>query len=301
VRNRFGSQGSALPEPANDRSVDRRATIGRVQTTSDATPPAVLSLADERSPSVAVVTLNRPERRNALSVEVKDALVEALEKVGSDPGVRAVVLAGSGKSFCVGQDLGEHAAALSADAATAFDTVERHYNPIVRALATMPKPVVAAINGGAVGAGLGFALACDFRVAAESATFATAFAAIGLTADSGLSASLVHSLGAAKATELLLLGEPFDAAQALQWGLVRAVVPDAEVLDTALQLARTLAAGPTAAYAEIKKALALGAVSPLDTVLAAEGAAQARLGLTRDHQGAVQAFLAKRRPGFEGA
>jgi 2-(1,2-epoxy-1,2-dihydrophenyl)acetyl-CoA isomerase len=220
--------------------------------------------------------------------------------VAADRGVRAVVLTGSGAGFCVGQDLREHAATLQSGEGTKFDTVAQHYNPIVRALAGMPKPVVAAINGSCVGAGLGFALACDLRVAAAGATFATAFAAIGLTADSGLSASLVHSLGAARAAELLLLGEPFSAEQAAQWGLVRAAVPAEQVLDAALELARTLAAGPTLAYAEIKKALALGAVSPLDEVLAAEGAAQARLGHTKDHVGAVEAFLAKRRPTFEG-
>lgn len=263
--------------------------------------PAVLVAADEKDPAVAIVTLNRPASRNALTVELKEALATALHGVAADPGVRAVVLAGSGKSFCVGQDLREHAKALEADAATSFDTVPKHYNPIVRTLATMPKPVIAAINGGAVGAGLGFALACDLRVAADTATFATAFAAIGLTADSGLSASLVHSVGAARAVELLLLGESFDAAQAQAFGLLTAVVPAGEVLETALELARRLAAGPTLAYAEIKKAVALGAVSPLDAVLEAEGAAQARLGVTKDHRGAVEAFLAKRRPSFEGA
>lgn len=269
-----------------------------MQTNSDS---AVLVTADEKDPAVAIVTLNRPAKRNALTVELKEALAEALERVATDPSVRAVVLTGTGKSFCVGQDLGEHVEALAADASTAFATVETHYNPIVRSLATMPKPVVAALNGGAVGAGLGFALACDLRVAADNATFSTAFAAIGLTADSGLSASLVHSLGAARATELLLLGESFDAAQALASGLVRSVVPVDEVLDTALELARKLAAGPTVAYAEIKKAVALGAVSSLDDVLAAEGAAQGRLGVTKDHREAVEAFLAKRRPTFEGA
>jgi 2-(1,2-epoxy-1,2-dihydrophenyl)acetyl-CoA isomerase len=268
----------------------------------DSTPqPAVLVTSDAREPAVALVTLNRPDRRNALTVELKGALVEALEKVASDPSVRAVVLAGSGKAFCVGQDLVEHAGALRADPATAFDTVRQHYNPIVRTLATMPKPVVAAVNGAAVGAGLGFALACDLRVAADTATFATAFAAIGLTADSGLSATLVHSLGHARATELMLLGESFDAAQAQASGLVRSVVPAERVLEEALELARRLAAGPTVAYAEIKTALALGAVSPLETVLDAEGAAQARLGLTADHRDAVEAFLAKQRPEFRGA
>lgn len=263
--------------------------------------PAVLVAPDGEDPAVAVVTLNRPASRNALTVELKEALVAALAAVAADAEVRAVVLAGSGKAFCVGQDLGEHAAALRGDAASSFGTVERHYNPIVRSLATMPKPVVAAVNGTAVGAGWGFAMACDLRVAADAATFATAFAAIGLTADSGLSATLVHSLGHAKATELMLLGTPLDAATAQASGLVTQVVPAGEVLEAALGLARTLAAGPTRAYAEIKAALALGAVSPLDTVLAAEGAAQARLGVTADHRGAVEAFLAKRRPTFEGA
>ena len=253
-----------------------------------------------RDGAVGIVTLNRPEKRNSLTVEVKEALLAALEDVSADASVRAVVLAGTGKSFCVGQDLGEHVESLRGNASTSFDTVEKHYNPIVRAIATMPKPVVAAINGSAVGAGLGFALACDLRIAAEGATFATAFSAIGLSADSGLSASLTHSLGAARATELLLLGESFDAAQAQASGLVRAVVPAEAVLDEALTLARRLAAGPTLAYAEIKKAVAVGAVSSLDTVLAAEGAAQARLGVTRDHAEAVEAFLAKRRPEFEG-
>jgi 2-(1,2-epoxy-1,2-dihydrophenyl)acetyl-CoA isomerase len=262
--------------------------------------PAVLVTVDAKDPAVTVVTLNRPAKRNSLTTELKEALLEALERVAADAGVRAVVLVGSGKSFCVGQDLGEHVQALEANPETAFDTVGKHYNPIVRALATMPKPVIAAINGGAVGAGLGFALACDLRVASDTATFATAFSAIGLTADSGLSASLVHSLGAARATELLLLGESFDAAQAQASGLVRTVVPVEDVLESALDLARRLAAGPTLAFAEIKKAVAIGAVSSLETVLEAEGAAQARLGTTHDHKAAVDSFLAKRRPAFEG-
>lgn len=272
----------------------------RVETNSAAEGPAVLVTTDEKDPAVAIVTLNRPARRNALTVELREALLTALQGVAADAGVRAVVLAGSGRSFCVGQDLDEHRAALAAEPAMAFDALATQYNPIVRALATMPKPVVAAINGGAVGAGLGFALACDLRVAADTATFATAFSAIGLTADSGLSASLVHSLGAARALELLLLGESFDAAQAHASGLVRTVVPAADVLETALELARRLAAGPTLAYAEIKQAVAIGAVSDLGTVLAAEGAAQARLGVTADHREAVEAFLAKRRPHFGG-
>lgn len=261
---------------------------------------SVLIERDLKDDGVAIVTLNQPARRNALTLELKNALVEALKEVGGDREVRAVVLTGAGKAFCVGQDLGEHAESLRADPSHAFDTVAQHYNPIVRSLVEMPKPVVAAVNGAAVGAGLGFALACDLRLAAEGASFATAFAGIGLTADSGLSASLVHAVGASRAGELMLLAEAFTAEQAREWGLVRAVVPAGELLESALELARRLAAGPTAAYVEIKRALAFGAVSPLDAVLAAEGEAQARLGLTADHQDAVEAFLGKRRPTFTG-
>ncbi|MQA60677.1 MAG: enoyl-CoA hydratase [Actinophytocola sp.] len=253
-----------------------------------------------RDNSVATVTLNRPDRHNGLTAEMKDQLVEALADVADDTSVRAVVLTGAGKAFCVGQDLAEHAEALNADAGTAFDTIAAHYNPIVTALATMPKPVIAAINGACVGAGLGFALACDLRMASAGVKFGTAFTAIGLTCDSGLSASLVRAVGAARAGELVLLGETFTAAQALEWGLVGRVVEPEELAAMAGELAAKLAAGPTAAYAEAKQALARAHQPPLDDVLRAEGAAQARLGLTHDHRSAVDAFLAKQQPQFTG-
>jgi 2-(1,2-epoxy-1,2-dihydrophenyl)acetyl-CoA isomerase len=282
-------------------SEDSADPTGADPTGGDTVTQPVVVRRDEAAPAVAVITLNRPDRRNALTRELKDALVAAVTEVAGDGSVRAVVLTGSGRAFCVGQDLREHAEALRAGDGREFDTVDRHYNPVVRALVTMPKPVVAAINGACVGAGLGFALACDLRVAAAGTSFATAFAAIGLTADSGLSATLARSVGAARAGELLLLGEPFSAEQAAQWGLVRSVVPPEQVLDAALALARTLAAGPTLAYAEIKQALARSAVAPLDEVLAIEAAGQARLGGTKDHLGAVEAFLAKQKPIFEGS
>lgn len=253
-----------------------------------------------RRGAAATVTLNRPDRGNSLTNEMKVQLRDALDALARDAEVRAVVLTGAGRAFCAGQDLAEHAAALRAAASTAFDTVDEHYNPIVTALATMPKPVVAAINGTCVGAGLGFALACDVRVAADSAKFGTAFSAIGLTCDSGLSASLVHAVGAARASELVLLGESFGADQALAWGLVGRVVPAAEVAETTATLAGRLAAGPTAAYAESKRLLAATRQPALADVLAAEGAAQARLGLTGDHRNAVDAFLAKEKPTFTG-
>ncbi|MTD59586.1 enoyl-CoA hydratase/isomerase family protein [Amycolatopsis pithecellobii] len=242
--------------------------------------------------AVATVTMNRP----VLTIAAKTALRQALEHVAADDSVRAVVLTGHGKTFSVGQDLAEHAAALRSDPATAFATITEHYNPIVTALATMPKPVVAAVNGTCFGAGLGFALACDLRIAAGTVRFGTAFTAIGLAPDSGLSATLARAVGTAKATELILLGEPFTAAQAVAWGLVSETVPADELPRTAADLAARLAAGPTLAYAEMKRALAL----PLTDVLRAEGEAQARLGLSEDHQQAVQAFLDKKTPSFHG-
>jgi 2-(1,2-epoxy-1,2-dihydrophenyl)acetyl-CoA isomerase len=266
----------------------------------DGAGPAVLVERDAEDGAVAVLTLNRPARYNALTLELKTALVEAVRGLTEASDVRALVVTGAGKAFCVGQDLGEHAAALRADAGSSFTTVTEHYNPVVLGLVDLPFPVVAAVNGPCVGAGLGFALACDLRVAAAGLKFSTAFTGIGLTADSGLSASLAHAVGTSRATELLLLNEPFTAEQAQQWGLVREVVAPEEVLSAALGLARRLAAGPTRAYAEVKRAVRSGVVTDLPAVLAAEAAAQARLATTRDHAGAVEDFLAKRRPTFSG-
>lgn len=250
--------------------------------------------------AVATVTLDRGDRGNALTRSMKAALRATLEGIAADPAVRAVVVTGTGRSFCVGQDLAEHAEALREDPSTAFATVAAHYNPIVAALVTMPKPVVAAINGACVGAGLGVALACDVRVTADTATFRTAFTAIGLTCDSGLSATLARAVGAARASELVLLGEPFTAEQAVQWGLAGRLVPAADLSRVAADLAHRLADGPTLAYAEAKRALADAWSAPLPAVLGAEAAAQARLGLTADHRGAVDAFLTRQAPTFTG-
>ena len=263
---------------------------------SGATPVLVV----ERAGAVATITLNRPDRGNALITALKSELLTALTEVGDDEDTRAVVLTGAGTAFCAGQDLAEHAAALNADPTSAFATIEQHYAPIVTALTTMPKPVLAAINGTCVGAGLGLALACDLRIAAATARLATAFTAIGLTCDSALSATLVRAVGAARASELILLGEPFTAEQALQWGIVSRVVDPPELAGVAAELAARLAAGPTLAYAESKRAIVAAVDPPLGEVLAAEAAAQARLGMSHDHAAAVEAFLAKRKPEFDG-
>jgi 2-(1,2-epoxy-1,2-dihydrophenyl)acetyl-CoA isomerase len=164
----------------------------------------------------------------------------------------------------------------------------------------MPKPVVAAVEGSCVGAGLGFALACDLRVIASDATLATAFSSIGLTCDSGLSHTLPRAVGEARARRLVLLAEPFDAAQAVAWGIDAEVADPGETLAVATRLAERLAAGPTAAYAESKRLLAQTWTRDLDAALDAEGAAQTRAGSTDDHGAAVKAFLSKERPVFTG-
>lgn len=248
------------------------------------------------SGGVATVTLREP----GLTARSRTELTAVLEDLRADGSVRAVVLTGSGRAFCVGQDLAEHAGALEADAATAMDVVGESYNPMVLALAAVEVPVVVAVNGACVGAGLGLALAGDLRIAAAGAKLGTAFTAIGLSSDSGLAWRLVHSVGASKAAELLLLPEPFSAEKALEWGLVHRVVEAGEVLAEATALARRLAEGPTAAYRAVKAVLAAASTGPLADSMALEAGLQSELGRTADHREAVQAFLAKRPPVFAG-
>lgn len=259
------------------------------------------AIAVARAGAVRTITLARPDQANSLTVAAKELLLEALEEAATDEGTRAVVLTGSGRAFCAGQDLGEHAQALEDDPEHAFDTVALHYAPIVRWLATMPKPVIAAINGTCAGAGLGFALACDIRVAAAGARFAPAFTGIGLTADSGLSSTLARAVGWSRAMGLLMLGSVIDAEEAERIGLVHEVVAAEDFGTHVAAVAERLAAGPTMAYAALKQACWAAASSDLETVLRLEGELQQRLAATADHRNAVQAFLEKRRPEFAGS
>jgi 2-(1,2-epoxy-1,2-dihydrophenyl)acetyl-CoA isomerase len=254
----------------------------------------------ETAGAVATITLNRPEGMNALTVELKTSLLEAVRAVSADDAVRAVVLTGSGRAFCVGQDLREHAALLSAGDPAPLSTVKDHYNPLVRALAGMAKPVVAAVNGTAAGAGLGLACVCDFRIGAAGSRYTTAFTGIGLTADSGLSWTLPRLIGAGRAGALLLLAEPFTSEQALEMGLLNACVPAEQVLPAAQELAARLAAGPTVAYAAVKESIAFGLEHGLSETLDKEDELQTRAGASEDHRNAVSAFLAKQPPVFEG-
>ena len=249
--------------------------------------------------AVATITLDRPDALNALTAEMKVALRRALEDAAGDEAVRAVVLTGAGRGFCVGQDLREHADNLAAGD-TDLTTVREHYNPVVRALASIPKPVVAAVNGMAAGAGASLAFACDFRLAADNAAFLMAFARIGLGPDTGASWTLQRLVGYGRATAMLMLAEPVSAAQALEMGLVNGVVAAEDLPAAARDLAVKLAGGPTAAYAGVKHALAVAATSDLDTALETEAQVQARCGKTDDHRNATDAFLAKQQPTFTG-
>jgi 2-(1,2-epoxy-1,2-dihydrophenyl)acetyl-CoA isomerase len=252
------------------------------------------------SSGVATLTLNRPDAMNSLTVESKVALNEAVAAVAADETVRALVLTGTGRAFCVGQDLREHAALLEAGDPAPLSTVREHYNPLVTALTGLPFPTIAALNGTAAGAGLGLACALDLRIGAVGARYTTAFAGIGLTADSGLSWTLPRLVGAGRAQALMLLAEPFTAEQALEMGLLNMVVPPESVLPVASELAAKLAAGPTAAYACIKESVRFAATSTLQDALTKEDELQTRAGGTADHHGAVRSFLAKRPPVFEG-
>jgi 2-(1,2-epoxy-1,2-dihydrophenyl)acetyl-CoA isomerase len=249
---------------------------------------------------VRTLTLNRPEAFNSLTLQLKNDLLAALRKAEEDEAVRAVVLTGAGRAFCAGQDLKEHVALLQANDPAPLNTVSEHYNPIVTTITGMPKPVIAAVNGMAAGAGASFAYACDLRIAAGSAKFLMAFANVGLTADSGASWTLPRLIGYGRAMEMMLLAAPVTAEQALAIGMVTQVVADDAVLSTAQALAARMAAGPTTAYAKIKEALLAGAGGTLEAALAVEARTQAEAGATADHTEAVDAFVAKRTPAFTG-
>ena len=245
---------------------------------------------------VATITLLKA----GLSSAMRKELLAVVQDITADESVRAVLVTGTGRAFCVGQDLAEHVESLRGNAATSLSVVEDEYNPLIVALASLRVPVVVGINGACAGAGLGIALAGDLRVAAAGAKFTTAFTGIGLSSDSALAARLVHSVGHSRATELLLLPEPFLAETAERWGLVHRVVAPEDVLSEAAALAARLAAGPTAAYRAVKTVLASAATDSLEDTLGLEARLQTRLGQTADHQEAVEAFLAKRAPTFTG-
>lgn len=261
------------------------------------TDPLLIDTAD----GVATLTLNRAESLNSLDRPLKEALRDTLAGLASDPSCRAIVLTGTGRAFCVGQDLREHVQTLESGTAEPLATVKEHFNPIVEHLAWMPKPVVAAVRGMAAGAGASLAFLADFRIGGPGTRFLMAFANVGLAADTGAAWTLPRLVGYSKATELLMLAQPVTAHDARGMGLLTELVDDDErVLPTAQELAGRLAAGPTVAYGQIKRQLMIGASGTLSDALEAEFQAQATCGVTSDHRNATEAFVNKRKPSFTG-
>jgi 2-(1,2-epoxy-1,2-dihydrophenyl)acetyl-CoA isomerase len=250
---------------------------------------------------VATVTLNRPDAMNALDTPTKVLLRDTVQAAAEDPAVRVVVLTGTGRAFCVGQDLKEHIRLLEAnDQAALWSTVPDHYAPIARALAEMPKPVIAAVNGVAAGAGASMAFACDFRVVADTAGFNLAFTGIALSCDTGISWTLPRLIGHAKALELLYFPRTIPAAEALELGLATSVVPADDFHSAVADLAAKLAKGPTVAYGAVRQSLAYSATHTLADSLLFEAGKMQLTGDTEDHRNAVASFVAKQKPSFTG-
>ena len=249
----------------------------------------------ERQDGVLVLTLNRPEKLNAITGELLDALYAALKEGAEDREVRALLLTGAGRAFSAGQDLTEFG-----DRKPDYEAHLRRYNRVVEALSGLEKPLVVAVNGVAAGAGMSLALWGDLRLAAVGASFTTAFVRIGLVPDSGLSFLLPRLVGLAKAQELLLLSPRLSAEEALALGLVHRVVPAEKLMEEALSLAKELAQGPTRAYALTKKLLLETYRLSLTEALALEAVLQGQAGQTQDHEEGVRAFREKRPPRFQG-
>ena len=259
--------------------------------------PVLYSLAE----GVATITLNRPQAMNSLDVATKVALWDAVTTAAGDPAVRCVVITGTGRAFCVGQDLKEHAEILrDGSPDTLFRTVPDHYNPTVTAIATMTKPVIAAVNGVAAGAGASLAFACDLRVLGHGGGFNLAFSGVALSCDTGSSWTLPRLVGPTKALELFYFPRTISSEEALDLGLATKVVPADALAEEVRQMARRLARGPTVAFGAIRRCVGYSAGHDLESSLAFEAEMMSLTGATQDHRNAVDSFVAKTKPVFEG-
>jgi len=249
---------------------------------------------------VATIALNRPDKLNSFNEQMHAELRDALADARDDAQVRCVLLTGRGRGFCAGQDLGDRAVGPDSAPPDLGATLDRNWNPLIRALRTLPKPVVCAVNGVAAGAGASIALACDIVIAARGAKFVQAFCKIGLLPDSGGTWILPRLVGPARAAGLALLGDALTAEQAAEWGLIWKCVDDAQLAAETEALARHLATQPTKGLAYIKRAMLASSTNTLDAQLALERDLQRELGRSDDYREGVAAFLAKRTPAFTG-
>ena len=250
---------------------------------------------------VAVLTMNRPERLNALSQPMIDGAIAALERCADDPGVGCIVLTGTGRGFCAGGDVSAMGSGTVGDMTLEQQTDrQRAIHRFAGLLHAMPKVSIAAINGACAGAGMGLALACDLRVSADSARFTTAFAKVGFSGDFGITWPLVRTLGEARAKELLFLSDVLTAQQAFDLGLLNRILPAADLMATTLQLAARIAQGPLVAYRYMKQNVQAAASESYQALLDREAFTQRRTGATADHREGVVAFMEKRAPKFSG-
>jgi len=248
--------------------------------------------------AVRVLTLNRPDKLNALNPALLEALADAFGGIEAEASVRAVLLTGAGRGFCAGADLTQN---MGRDARDVGALIDKHYNPMVWRMRALPLPVIAAVNGAAAGAGANLALAADLVIAAESANFTEAFIRIGLIPDAGGTYFLPRLIGDARARGMAMTGETITAAQAADWGLIWRCLPDSGFAEAALEFATGLAARPTQALAAMKQAFNASGANSLDTQLELERDLQHEMGTTPDFAEGVRAFIEKRPARFTGA
>ncbi|MDM5336886.1 enoyl-CoA hydratase-related protein [Fictibacillus enclensis] len=248
----------------------------------------------ESRAGVAWITLNRPDKLNAFTAVMHKEMLAALKNAGRDKDIRAIVITGAGRAFCSGQDLG------SSDNPDYGEVLRKGYNPMIQELVSIEKPVIAAVNGVAAGAGMSLALACDFRIASEKASFIEAFIHVGLVPDSGNLYFLPRLVGHAKAMELAVLGEKISADKAKELGLVTKVAEEEAFIQEVETFAVRLASMPTKAIGLIKRYMNKSWESDLSEVLEYEALAQKTAGGTEDHKEGVSAFMEKRKPAFTG-
>jgi 2-(1,2-epoxy-1,2-dihydrophenyl)acetyl-CoA isomerase len=248
----------------------------------------------------ARLTLNRPDRLNSFTVEMHDEVAEALTRVEADETIRALLITGAGRGFCAGQDLADRTVAPGAEGVDLGESLENRYNPLVRRLVELPKPVVCAVNGVAAGAGANIAFAADIVLAAKSAKFLQSFSNLGLVPDSGGTWILPRLIGHARALGLALTGEPITAEKAESWGLIWRTVDDGELMGEAGNLLERLASGPTRGYAAIKLAMRNSWLAGFNEQLDLERDLQRELGRSSDFREGVAAFTDKRKPNFTG-